>query len=719
MGDNSFKTGNVCPRCGADTFDQTGPASWICRDKDPDGTPSGGCGRPLSSPVWTYRRGPNGEPLDVEFNGKTLTKISFRLRMASRPDEALPVIADENNIPRILFAALRTQIEERYRLGQDSWIQLDNNRRITFSEEAVCITMDTSNGDKVWKVIRKPFEIVRRVKVDDQWLVVVRDLSGEFSGTVEQVHKRLSANAQVLSHRDIKDIINHLISASASISTGQFTYGVFQDEDRLEVPEFIHPRTEFQKEVFDQVKKHLGRVPTPADYDAYARFFEKYLPYEWMPAAALTAISPIGFILRKARIIVPGVLHYSQESGIGKTTVALACTTKVWGAELVGAEGFGGGNGFRFLALFDAITVARTVDEAEKLDWDKLGGMMKQFFESDVGSIRGTKDQGMVKYDPLANFIFTMNAMPALSRPLLARLLVVLFNEERAKAPVEAKLEVDRLFDSLNPIGSALTRAALKLCGGQASRLLALIRDHDLQITSTFRDFNDNRRSKSWGALYFGLKVWEECSGGRLKAPTIAEFIAQVIEPVEGMTRRATMDPLSLFRDFTQQYIARESRSAPVFDGRNRTEITEVRGDGILFQHHIWDAPRVSGYLVSKAFLDLYNDKFAKRVEAQIPDLPRLARLVSNQYPIKLSDLTQDGGRSGRQYKFGVRNVRAVFVPDQDPNPATQGRLPSEDETPSDPPQPPSVWTPISNGNGAHAEPEDTFLLTPHLKGHP
>lgn len=704
---NAFRTNFVCPRCGTDTFNQTGPATWKCAD-ELAGADTGGCGRTLSSPIWVYRRGSDGLPADVEFSGRVVSKIGFRLRMSSMPDEAFPVIADENDIPRELWPALRERIEEAYRLGEGAWIQLDNNRRITFTEEAVCITMETSNGDKVWKVIRKPFEILRRVKVDDEWKVMVRDLGGEFSGSVEQVLKRLSSNAQILSHRDIKDILNHLISATANLSKGQYTFGVFRDEDRLEIPEYLLPKSGAQKDAVEPIRPTLLHVPTPEEWDDYARFFTKLMTYEWAPAAGLAAIAPLSPVLRNARLIMPGILHYSSEHGVGKTATALALTDKLWGIPMIGSEAFGGGNGFRFIAFFDAITVARTVDEAEKLDWDRLGSMMKQFFESDTGSSRGTKDQEMVTYSPWGNFIFTMNAMPALPGSLLARLLVILFNEDRAKLPLEEKLAFDQLWQRLAPLGAAITRASIAMCDGKASRLKQIIRQEiQPELDRRFRDWIDNRRSQAWAGLYYGILCWEKASGGRVRAPDYDSFIHEVVEKVEMMTRRATLDPLALFRDWLRQYKAQNSRTMTSYEDGERATSQDVKGDGILFQFHVWEEPRMAGDLVSTAMLGLYNKEFSKRVEAQIQDMPRLGRLVHKAYGFPIDKLLDKNGTAGKIYRFaGDKPTRAVFVPHNDPAPS-QSLLPPE--PPPTPPAPPAA--PAANGNGHQKETKPTIVL--------
>lgn len=652
-----------CHRCGAQACHELPSGDFHCSDE------LGGCGRDVAMREYRWR-GPVSAPRDVTISGRIVFRAAMRLKSFMGPTADFNQIAEETNLPKFLWTALREHVEAAVRASEHGWIQLDSNRRITFNEEAIGITVISKHGDdKVYPVIAKPFEVVRRIRIGEKIVATIRDQGGEFSGTTPEIKLRLEHNSQILNHRDVADVLGHLLSMVPIISRGQFTYGVYLQDDKLQLPDFIIPKNDFQVEAVGALTPHLGFVASDADWQAYADFFGFYNPYEWMPVAGLAAIAPFSPILRAAKTISPGIMLLG-EPGIGKSSLAEALSTKMWAQHLLSANDMG--TEFRLPAFLDAIAALLVVDDAESFKWSEFSGHLKKSMETIRGASRGTGARTKDDFLNLASLVFTANHMPQLSEALLARFLIAEFDQGRSKSPPEVRSRFAATQKRLRVVGPTVARAGLEMCKSSFKEFQRILEEEVLpQIEAVQRSWRDNRRPVVWSVLYLGLRILSTASRGIIRLPPVPEFYATVIEPVERMTRQATMDPLVNLRDFIEVWKSRHVNRS--YEEAVQTETAQ--GEGRIFLTDYWLEPRIPGTWITSALLGEYNAKNQKHVEAIIPDLGRAARLVAKRYTaIRLEDLVDKTG-DAKSKKIGGRTVRAVFIPSVDPDQVAQTSL--------------------------------------------
>lgn len=659
----------VCIRCGAQACLELPTGDFQC------GKDLGGCGRELQMRSFKWRRGPNNEPIDVVISSKIVMRAALRLKSMLNADSEFPRIAEEAEIPKNLWPALKAHVELLYTASNGAWLQLDSNRRITFTDTSIDITVVSQRADdKVYPVIAKPFDVVRRIRIKDKVVATVRDQGGEFSGTLPEIRTRLDHNQQILNHRDVADVLGHVLSQVPIISRGQFTYGVYVEGDKLSLPEFIIPKNDFQTEAVNAILPHLQPTATGDDWQAYADFFAAYNAYEWMPVAGLAAIAPFTPILRAAKVISPAIMLLG-EKGIGKSSIAEALSRKLWAQELLSANDMG--TEFRLPAFLDSIAAVLVVDDAENFKWHEFGGYLKKSLESIRGASRGTGARTKDDFLNLASLVFTANYMPHLSASLLARFLIIEFDDSRLTLPAQVRRKFAALEKQLKTIGPLITRAGLEMCNGSMSKFQDLLeREIQPNIEAAKKGrWSDNRRAVVWSVIYLGLRFLHKVSNGKVPLPTFEAFVQDVIDPVERMTQQATMDPLVLLREYIQVWESTKTQRSFESNGREGITVETVQGEGKMLLTDVWEEPRIPGHWVTAAFLGMYNGQNVKRVEAQIPDLARLARLVAKRYPVLRLELLVDKNGDAKAKKFGSKSMRAVFVPAVDPDHIAQRPL--------------------------------------------
>jgi hypothetical protein len=636
--DTGAKRGYWCPNCWEDGLDQKLPTKWVCSE----------CHKPVVYPTWWAKKGPEGDFIDTGFSTGTLSHVNGVLRKSKDQQKALDQAMRDKLIPK----ELREKLLEALRAYRENKpITIDSRLSIEAREDAWYMVIDGKDRNER-RVFARPCEVLKVVRIEDQRLAVMEMNGGVFAGDYDEVLTRLTKNYQVLDKRSANDVLAHLVHHCENQTTGYATFEVISDQGRLFLPDEIYPRDDVQAELMKELDPHLETTPAPDGWRDWAGLFAKLNPYEVAPAMGLAAIAPFAPILRRYRLMIPYVLHLSKNPGKGKSLIANAVTHHLWRNKFELAEAID--KPYRLAAFGNSGAVPKGVDEAQTLNWEALSGFFKQMAESEDGTSRGTKDLGMKNYKPRASFIFTSNALPGLSQPVVARFLIVHYDEQRVfSEPFLRDLEF--FMNRLPVAGPALARAGIELAGGREGELLRKIReDIRPELQKRFNKWVETgRRPTAWAAIYLGLMIWEKASGGIVRCPSIDEFVDQVIVPVEASTKEAVMDPLTAFISWLIRYVAKNQNG----DGR-------VRGNELIFRFH--EEFGRKGYLVTQAMLEEYNSSVKDRPEAQISGLSELANLVSSRFLIPLSEIRGDDGKLGKVYKFTGTNRRAVFVPDDE-----------------------------------------------------
>lgn len=642
-----------CHFCGSFKLRRIAPERWRCLDCERS---TGGNGFPFE---WMIRQ----DPKTGDF-GKLETSSRFGFKLESlridHPNATdLPALAvRELGLPDWFLARIREWLQEQPKRLD---LRRADGRLVRVRDGDVYLVTHKRDDPEVEHVIGKPFHVRRRVLVEEDFLAVVEDGSGEHAGTHSDIMHRLRENNQVLVGRAANDIVSFLVHNCATRTVGARTYNVQSNDGRLELPTEIHPRNQWQTKAHDRLRKYLDIHPTPAQWQGYADFFSGITRREGLPALSLGALAPFANVLRANRIVVPGLLHYSRTKHTGKTSLAEAISCHLWAQEKVGRNAIE--SPYRFAAYADSIGAPILFDEAAGLDWNEWSDTIKEAFESPTITSRGTKDLRRHElYRSRAAFFFTTNLMPRLPPPLLERLIVVHFTERMRSSET-----YDQLLRNLDVLGPALAREGIKICDGRAARLVDIVEELGAQIGPRL-PATTRRAARMWGAAYFALQVVERASGDALRAPPIGEFVDEVVVPAEETNASLRIDPLAGFRDWLHQWIAMQPHD----------QVTgTARAKDLLYREDIWEsepAYGIPGFWVSSPVLTIFNAAFKQYPESQISGLKALAQLVDAVYKIPAAaNLGPEG--FGTQKFLNGRNRRCVFVPDVDPAQYRQEKL--------------------------------------------
>lgn len=598
-----------------------------------------------------------------------LSWLNAHLNQQRRPEEAFATAMADNDISREFWPAVKNDLQERYGLPETGEIPVGSNKIIRIGADTIDLVTPTTKGEPYVEVIGQPFRVLRRVEIEDRQLVVYETDVGTRAGTVPEIERALRDIGQVLDKRAAADVISKLALVSPNHTKGQATYEVLDEDGHMRVPSEIWPLDDYQKRLNDKLQPHLDRTLDEGEWAAWARVFEHWKPYEWMPAAGLAVITPFSGILRRNKVIVPYVYHLSTKPSTGKTTLANTVSDNMWTIQMESAKSLE--SGFRMPKFMDAISLPKTIDEAQNFDWEAWGGDLKMAAETDIVTSKGRPNQDMTSYRARASFIFTSNFLPPLPEPLLKRMLIVHFDESR-RVDGKQMMSLERDLDELAVCGPHVVRVGVQDVDADTDTLVTRIKeDYAQRLWELWDGWLDGARPKVWAAIYWGTQVLSKASGGAIAPMSIEDFCEHVVKPVEKATRASALDALNSF----QSWLVRRISSATMPDGT-------WRGLNNLVREETWDdrRPPLTGWAVTQPLLDEYNEDRARALESRIKDLRQLAHLVAGRYEIPVTQLRGEG-KGSRVYNFEGKARRAVFVPDPDredhePASATLGKTP-------------------------------------------
>jgi hypothetical protein len=552
--------------------------------------------------------------------------------------------------------------------------EIEDGKFILWKPNGISLKILRGKEDLIIPVITGFLKPVRSVVVEGwTYFEVFISPTEKVVASNEELFKRLRRDGRIRKKRLGEDVLVEVLWELASQSGTAFpTFGLYQREVReFELVTEPVPVQEHQRTAADKVGNALLYEATKEDLEVFFHFEDHFKPFELYPAMGLTAISPAAYLLRSLGIFVPHAFHWSRAHGLGKSSLASDLSLGVWGREW--ATGDGLNSEFRLAAELDACCTSVIVDEAEQIDFRRLGAMIKTSCERPIVTRRGTTLLTTVPYASRSVLFLTGNNLPPRSGALLTRFLAPRFDSGLAVERRARKAEYDKLRQQVRPVGKLLA-TSLKDEFPTAQELLPCIRDLELQISKTAGPvFQDIRRPQMWAVVYAGLQVWARAAKARgldWKPPSISEFVSKVALPVDYMTFEGKETIVDSFRSWFALWKNRNvSKVTEYHDGGRRGERTEfredVRGRGTLFEEEelVVGKRIVRGVWVTKPLVDEYNKQAAP--DLQIGSLRELATVAADDYSIP-HELVLDSKDGKPLHRPTGKRARAAFVPDEE-----------------------------------------------------
>lgn len=489
------------------------------------------------------------------------------------------------------------------------------------------------------------------------------------TASAEELLKRLERDGRIRKRKLGHDVLIEVLWKMAPDPVAVYpVYGIYAlPTGALELCRAPVPVRDEQLKVQEEISDGLAYAPQPSDLQGYADFASHFHPYEVYPVMAMSAISPVAQALRASDVFVPHVWHYALAHGLGKSLTQFVFSRNLW--KRVPASGDAVNREFRLSAHLDAGAVPLTIDEAEQLDMRRLGAILKMSVERPIASRRGTTTLTMDAFGARCCLFFNGNRLVPVSGPSLSRFLATRFDSGKQAERKAAKPELDRLVRGLQPVGHALAEKLIVL-HPRIESLLEEIRDTEAAIARTGAAQGDIRRPQAWAVAHSGLRVWESVFadfGVKWRAPTVAEFVDQVVVPVDQFTYEGEETVVDAFRSWFESWRARNVTKVTNIEmagGRERyRHDEEIRGAGALFIESELkvDGRSIPGVWVTKALTDEYNRQAVP--DLKIGSLPELAAAAADEAHIPHDSVLDAKGNVKRQSFPQRPSVRAAFVP--------------------------------------------------------
>ncbi len=558
-------------------------------------------------------------------------------------------------------------------------------------------------GERIARVIAGPVKPLARLDVDGRihyrW-----DLGGrEVIAPVDALLDRLRAEGRILHRSRAQDVLSAVASGMVrETKVAHATFGVYPEAGLLRICGEPVPVEDEEAKAWEAVALLIGRGATREEVQACVELLPFWHPFEVLPALGLGLAAPFTPVLRAHQVLVPHAFHWAEETDLGKSLVALVVSQGLWGAEPTSGPGLS--SPFRLAAHLDSIALPVAVEEAEKVR-PELWPTLKDSAERWLADKRGTKELGMVRYASRAVLILSGNSLPITSGPVLKRFLVVRFDSSARLARRPRSAEVDQRFNALRPIGYQLLRWFLEGCSTQTD-LLELLGRWEAEIRGVREGWSSAKRPQAWAVVYLGLKILE---GGSIKvglswrAPGIAQFVLEVVEPVEASTWGLRRSHASRFVSWFALWRVKNTRTLT----EEAAAGIVVRGEGEIFRADSVDVggQEVPGYWVTEPLLDAYNRE--TRPGEEIPSLTELARQAADEVGLPYSAVLDADGVHARRVKIGGRAMRAAFIPDSlEGSTQKPGNLGTFDEPGGVPIKAKAAWALGTDGPGGPETPQ-------------
>ena len=504
--------------------------------------------------------------------------------------------------------------------------------------------------------------------------------------TGSQIADRLKLEGRILHRAMFQDVLYHLLRHYCTTEVRvNSTYGIYLDESgALYVDESPVGLSDEQRSAHREIQPGLSYCPTADDFWHFALFNTHFEPDEVLPTMGLSVIAAMSQPIRSHGRMLPHVFNVGPPGthGLGKSLVPRAYVVIGWGRQQPNEDALE--SRYRFAAQMDAYCGPQAIGEAENIDSGKIGPMIKNSAENWMLTKRGDISRGdlaMMPYFSREVLFLSGNAFNIKGEAQLARFLCTVFHAERQKERLANKATVDRIVDSLKPVGPSVARKIPQLWptwqefNDDRMRLEAEI--SDCYQGKYQRTWNDPRRAEEWAFCLMGLMAWERAfddSGVEWQLPAIDEFVRTIVMPVEEMTFRGSRSPLENFEmwflDFTSMNVLKAEVSTTRIEKGNYDKPDEEttyeytpKGIGETWERGTIEINGIKrpGVFVTASILERYNNDSAP--ELRFDSLRSLADTVARVRDVPIGDLLDGTGRVKRVNFTASGRQRAVFIP--------------------------------------------------------
>ncbi len=505
------------------------------------------------------------------------------------------------------------------------WVVLGHDKKGAETEADYIVITDRVTGH-------------RRIAVEGQVYIEAELLPGQrVTSTVPALLARLDAMGRVLDHGRARDVLPALLHhVLRHTEESHPTWGFYPGADGRIVecrrPTPIRPEQDAR---WLAMGPAVGREISEEDLRAYVALLRFYRPYESFPVLGSAVAAPLAFVARSQRELVCHVLAYSKTSGLGKTSLAEAFSDDLFGVRP--ATGPSLNAEFRWAAHLDSACAPMAVNEAQGLSWKVIAPAFKASAESMVADRRGRPDQTMDEYMSRLVALMTSNAAPPLTPTELVRLVLVHMDEsakrerEGARARFEAAAEavrgrsigpaLARLITREYPTVESFMRRRSKLAGALTSEARA----QDFS-------FGDGRRPGAWAHIYLGLEAFARAcreNGVEWSLPTPAEFLRDIVIPIERGAAEVEVTALQSFRLFAANYrVEHTVRQIETTEGGQIVDSRDsVKGEGSIIFTDAFDLSegregatpkKIPGDWITAPFLDRFNVECDRRSRPEL-----------------------------------------------------------------------------------------------------
>lgn len=507
------------------------------------------------------------------------------------------------------------------------------------------------NGDKIPTnkiVYIGNFKPIRRLDVDGTRYFEV-DLQEKVNGNMNDILNFMRRQGGVVSSGDLSNCVNALItSIDMPVEIGHATYGIYLDDDVLELCLDPHPVSDEQRRICRQVKEAVNQKLTKESIQAYVDVLSFWHQYEVYPVMSYGVMAPFGYVLKKRiNMLIPYLYHSSPMAGLGKTITGRIFSQKLYGVAPESMSAFC--SDFRMADTLNSFCGLKCLDEAEQYPWGgKVGEKIKQAAENHMQDKRGTSSGKSRLYYSRLIACFTGNGFPIKTKSELVRFLRIEFDilmkDQRSNR--EKSRELNKLIESMRPLGFRIVESELQDLNYSIDELIRRIERYADEIVASYDGaFFDQRRPAAFGLIYEGLKVWERLCiayGVEWLAPSIKEFVDCVVKPIEESTFELKELPVDDFLDWFELF--------KIMD-KERCKGTTWKPHTLKLEYQDYD-----GIVITNPILKQY---IKTNKSGNIKNMGDLARWISS-----LSGLSMDDIYKKRRFKLNGRTKNGVFIAD-------------------------------------------------------
>jgi len=475
----------------------------------------------------------------------------------------------------------------------------------------------------------------------------------EHVADIPTIIRSMKKGGGVLNKNRFDDCLN-AIFLDLPQKTGHATFGVYEKNKKLELCLDVMPLRDIQKRVNLRGQQAITEEITKEKIKPYIDVLNHWHPYEVLPSMGASGIAPLALMIRKKGKLVPILWNFSPVSHLGKSTVQKIFSLYLFSIFPVTGDAID--SKYRLSSVLDGICGYQVIDEAERINYNQLEGIIKESPENYICNIRGTPDQGVIQYLSRALIGVNSNRFRINNETVLVRILKIEFDTSVVGNRAGNETEVEKLTETISelyPIGWRLIEIYLDEIQHSTDVLLERISKHEKAFKKLYKNFIDPRRATAWATIYEGLKVWEFATkkfGVEWHVPSYEEYVEKVIDKIETTTRETGETPIDDFMHWWEMWKTLHVDRVRDDEGF----IDTPKGIGVLWDEKTldWKGEIHYGDVITGAILREYK----KEKESKIDSLADIAKSITLHTGIPKIEILKG-------WRIGKKNRWCVFVP--------------------------------------------------------